>query len=63
MNRAFPVSKVRDYIDSAAIRIRRFGVIAAPPVLRIALALPFLRSGRTRLGWLPVDITDYRLPV
>jgi putative oxidoreductase len=30
------------------LRIRLLAMLAAPPVLRIALALPFLRSGRTR---------------
>ena len=34
----------------AAVRriLIRFGQLAAPPVLRVALALPFLRSGLTR---------------
>lgn len=35
-------------IAAAAAWIGRFGSLAAPPVVRIALALPFLRSGFTR---------------
>jgi putative oxidoreductase len=31
--------------------LERFGTLAAPPVIRVALALPFLRSGLTR--WAP----------
>ncbi len=35
----------------ARIRLARLGSLAAPPVIRVALALPFLRSGLTR--WAP----------
>jgi len=31
-----------------SVALAKFGTVAAPPVLRVALALPFLRSGLTR---------------
>lgn len=35
-------------IRAALRQIRSLGLLLAPPLLRIALALPFFRSGRTR---------------
>ncbi len=48
-------------LEAAAGWIARLGSIAAPPVARIALALPFLRSGFTRWdGFLSISpATDY----
>ncbi len=48
-------------ISTAAARIGRLGAGVAPPVARIALALPFLRSGFTRWdGFLSISpATDY----
>ena len=36
------------FVASCDRWLRCFGAVSAPPVLRVALALPFLRSGRTR---------------
>jgi putative oxidoreductase len=48
MMNAGPLDRVRSLIIGSIGLIQRFGEIAAPPVVRIALALPFLRSGLTR---------------
>lgn len=42
------VDAVRWAGDTVTPRLRRIGSAVAPPVLRIALALPFFRSGLTR---------------
>ena len=42
------VATVRWIENSLTPRLARIGYVAAPPVLRIALALPFFRSGLTR---------------
>jgi putative oxidoreductase len=39
------------WLARARSALERFGGFAAPPVIRVALALPFLRSGLTR--WAP----------
>ncbi len=43
-----PIPMLRLLIDRSIALLRMVGMLAAPPVLRIALALPFLRSGLTR---------------
>jgi len=42
------VAAVRWIQDSVMPQLERIGHAAAPPVLRVALALPFFRSGLTR---------------
>lgn len=41
-------TKLKAAIAAILDRVRSAGAVAAPPVARIALALPFLRSGLTR---------------
>ncbi len=56
----FPVA-FRSSIAAASVWIGRLGSAVAPPAARIALALPFLRSGLTRWnGFLSISpATDY----
>ncbi len=42
------VAAVRWIENAVTPRLEKIGYVAAPPVLRIALALPFFRSGLTR---------------
>ena len=42
------IAAIRWIEDIAAPRLARIGFVVAPPVSRIALALPFFRSGLTR---------------
>lgn len=55
------LAKVHSSINALLALIARLGLILAPPVARIALALPFLRSGLTRWdGFLSISpATDY----
>ncbi|MEW6341856.1 MAG: DoxX family protein [Paraburkholderia sp.] len=50
MNQFTPVAKnrVAPLIRVVLARIQEIAWLIAPPLLRLALALPFLRSGRTR---------------
>ena len=59
--RSSAVPSVDALIIDAAAWIGRLGSLMAPPVVRIALALPFLRSGFTRWdGFLSISPgTDY----
>lgn len=54
-------SRLVRLVEAIAAGIGRVGIAAAPPVLRIALALPFLRSGLTRWdGFLTLSVgTQY----
>ena len=63
------IADMRPFVGGAASALRaaaawigRLGVVAAPPVARIALALPFLRSGLTRWdGYLSISAGTYYL--
>ncbi len=57
---SFP-ARLYSSISAASAALARFASIAAPPVARIAVALPFLRSGFTRWdGFLSISpATDY----
>lgn len=56
-----PAASLGLFIRWAAELVGRLGSVVAPPVARIALALPFLRSGFTRWdGFLSISAaTDY----
>ena len=48
MNSFSPMTTVEDAVRAVIARLAQVAVVVAPPVLRIALALPFFRSGLTK---------------
>lgn len=52
-----PIAGLGNTVSRLAALVGRIGMIVAPPIVRIALALPFLRSGLTRWdGFLSLSV-------